>query len=524
MPNTVRELVMLRVQSVLKCSKLAVLLLFSLVFASPGNAQNGDAPMGWPVCSDQLTEHSAAEFCGSLDVPADHFYEQSGRLDVPVRWVASTNPAANARPPVMRFNGGPGSSNLSGAPSSRLLAEFNVLIVGFRGVDFGPNMECLEIPEAITSAEMILEDGRALLRDAVRQCIESIEAQGFRTDQISVAQTLHDMNAIQSQLGIEQVHIFGGSFGTRLGLIYQENFPGNVDRSVFVASNPPGHTIWTPEALDNVLGRVASLCTHEGACSVSPDEMHAALRYRHEEPARYLGMTFDTERARNASFLMSYDAAMIPLVADAFLDAAQGDNAGLFALSLAHDMAVKNAGMHWGHLVVVAANSDFDASSNYEVELGPSAEAPYGSPFAQLIWTAVGEDDISLIDPSYRQLTSMPHETLLISGELDFAGPFEQVRDEVVPFRPNATHWLIPNAGHYNLYSRDLMDGAAAFLLGDSVEQPPAPELFSLQPSLVYGLGFGDMLKLAMAGLIFVSVLIVLILKFLLRRRRKPMA
>ena len=502
--------------------KRGLFLLISLLFAAStilATAQESplEIPMDWPLCEERLSEHSATEFCGSLQVQADHFVQDSEQLSVPIRWIASVNPTANERPPVMRFNGGPGSSNLSGAPSSHLLAEFNVLIVGFRGIDFGPDMECLEVADAITSADRILEDGRPLLRAAIAQCIEGLESQGFTTDQISVAQILHDMNAVQSQLGFERVHIFGGSFGTRLGLIYQEVFPGNIDRSVFIAGNPPGHTIWTPQALDNVLARVASLCAHEGACTVSPSEMLAALRYRHDGPATYLGIEFDPERARNASFLMSYDAGMIPLIADAFLNASQGDNAGLFALSMAHDMAVKNAGMHWGHLTVVAANSDFEPGNDYNVELAPSAEAPYGSPFAQLIWAAIDEDQIPLINPAYRKLTGTPHETLLISGELDFAGPFEQVRDKVLPFRPNATFWLVPNTGHYNLYGSDLMDAAAGFLLNGEATQPPAPEPFSLMPSV----GFGDMLKLGFAALVFVFVLIILIVRFFIRRGRR---
>ena len=499
--------------------KIKALIIPALCLAMGLQASAQSAPTTAtkpPLCESGLYEGASAEYCGVTAVPADHFAEAGISLALPYRWVESNNPDADHRPPVMWLNGGPGLSNLKRAPLGEFLKDFNILFVGYRGVDTEPDLSCPEIGSAITSARRVLGDGVEATRKAIGQCLDQLENKGHDPLWFTVAQTIHDASHAQRLLGIDRVHIVAGSFGTRLGLLYQERFPENVARSVFIGANPPGRTIWTPQSIDAVLSRIAASCADPTACRASPQETLAALRYRSADDLRFLGFKFDGERARIASFLLAYDAGNLALIVDAFMDAQRGDTTGLWLLSLAHDPAVKASGISWGHFVLLGATADHEPDRDYATELSPSPAAPFGSPLAQLFWSAMPGADIPQIERDYRRLSERPHQTLLISGDLDLSAPFEQIENEIMPYRPNAAHWITPNAGHYNLYGRDLMEASATFLLHGAASPPAGQESLRLKPSL----GLSDMAKIGGAAVLTGLFLIFVFLQRILTNSR----
>ncbi len=507
---------MLSVKHLIIHRKIVAIALALLFSASSALSQQILQPSDFGACTERLTEASRNEYCGFIDLPADHFHRTHGQFVIPFRWIESPNPHADNLPPVMWFNGGPGVSNLVRPPMAGVLSEFNVLLIGFRGIDGGPDLTCPQIEHAITGARRILQDGVPAVADAIDDCLDELSLKGYRTEYFSIAQTIHDADFVRAALGIDRVHIIAGSFGTRLGLIYQENFPKSVARSVFIGANPPGRTIWTPKAVDAVWQRVASKCLARDACDADPAEMLAALRYRVETNARFFGFEFDDERARVASFLLAYDAELMPYIADAFLDAYRGNQAGLFMLSVAHDFAIKSSGLSWGHFVLMAASSDYQAIQDYDTLLSPSESAPFGSPLAALFWPAIPNERISLIDEKYRKLTVRLHDTLLISGELDISAPFEQIENSILPYRPNAVHWIVPDSGHYNLYLSDIMAAASEFLMDGNAVQPANPKQLSLKPRF----GFAEMLNLAIATILILIMLLGGILVWRISRKR----
>ena len=497
-------------------------LVISVFFLSAGpsvTAQAATASAQAPQpCETTLYDGAYAEYCGVAAVPADHFADMAVTLSLPYRRIESNNPDADYRAPIMWFSGGPGLSNLGPAPMGKYLQEFDILLVGYRGVDTDPDLSCPEIESAITGATRILGDGVKATEKAIEQCLNQLQSTGHDPLWFTAAQTIHDAKHVQQLLSIDRVHIVAGSFGTRLGLLYQEAFPEAVERSVFIGANPPGRTIWTPQSIDAVLSRIAALCADPAGCRASPPETLAALRYRSQSDPRFLGFKFDNERARISSFLLAYDANNLPLIVDAFMDAQRGDTTGLWLLSLVHDPAVKASGISWGHFVLLAATADYEPERDYAIELSPSPAAPFGSPLAQLFWAAMPGADIPQIQGDYRRLSMRLHETLLISGDLDLSAPIEQIENEIMPYRPHAVHWIAPNAGHYNLYGGELMGAAAEFLLHGDASQPEGRQSLRLKPRF----GLSEIVKIAgaviLGGVLFI---VILIRRILTKTRRK---
>ncbi len=481
-------------------------------FAGPAAA---DEP-GLVPCPDRISARTLNELCGTVRVPRDHFAGDQASFELGIRWLESPNAEAASRPPVIYLNGGPGLSNLAAAPPEAITSEFNILLVGYRGIDGGPETSCPNVPAAITGTRRILEDGIARLEQAISTCIEGIESRSFPPRLLTVSQTIHDIAFVQASLRIDHAHILAGSFGTRLGLIYQDAFPDLVGRAVLIGANPPGHTIWRPDATDRVWQRVSVLCSRDNWCRGTPDEIYSALRYRVPQGG-FADRFMDTERARVMSFLLAYDAEMMPVVADIFLSASRGDLSGLYLLALAHDLGLESTGIHWGHFVLIAAQSDFQADRDYCADLAPSRSFPYGSPLAQLFWCAMPGDQIHLDCGRFRNLAHSTLPTLLISGELDVSAPFEQIQSHILPKRSSSWHWIVESAGHYNLYGSELMSAAAEFLISGEVRQPA----FTVTPTFGLPLAVTSMLwaGIGLALLVLVG-LIALARAFFLRIRR----
>ena len=467
-------------------------------------------------CESQLYSSSAAERCGEVDVALDHLGDNSRKLAAPVRMVLSGNPDASTRPPIIWLNGGPGMGNMDSAASSVLSKDFDIVHIGYRGVDFGPDLSCDNIAHAITSSKRLLIDGVTSLQAAIEQCIDAMEADGYSANSITLAQTVHDIDGVLEALNIEQAHFVGGSFGTRIALIYQEVFPERVAKSVLLGANPPGRTIWMPAALDKVLGRIADICTSSTRCSGSSEAMSMALRISDRAVQSGYPLPFDMARARVTAFLLAYDNTVLPMIVDAFEDANKGDATGLHTLAMAHDFALPRAGIVWGHFVLMAATADLDETVDYRVALAQSDGAPFGSPMAQLFWPAIQGLDLPLITPAYRRLKENDIEILLISGALDVSAPYEQVRDEIIPYRQNATHWIIEDAGHYNLYTSDIMREVGHFLTGDIAQQPTVPVPLVLRENI----GLSDILKIGVSVIVLViSLFAWTVIRFLKRAR-----
>ena len=205
---------------------------------------------GLMMCDQNLYEYeTGGEWCGQVELPRDHLSNDGETFSLPIVYVASPNPAARSRPPVVFLNGGPGQSNLDRLPIRRLLEEFDVVQIGYRGIDSDISVQCETIQKAITQSKRLMQDGQINLISAIDECATSYSAKDWPPRLISVDQTVHDISATLDYLDIQQYHIAAGSFGTRIALHLQEVASGRVHRTVLLGANPPGYTIWRPDDL-----------------------------------------------------------------------------------------------------------------------------------------------------------------------------------------------------------------------------------------------------------------------------------
>ena len=111
-------------------------------------------------------------------------------------------------------------------------------------------------------------------------------------------------------------------------------------------------------------------------------------------------------------------------------------------------------------------------------------------------------------------------ETLLVSGSIDYSTPAQFAEEEILPSLSNGEHVFLSEFGHVN----DLVGfqpQAANHLLKTFFDNGQVDDsLFSYQPmDFKVGLGFPELAKISLAVLFLLFVGLILLIKFIIRRK-----
>ena len=240
-----------------------------LVAAGVGSGQAAETRPGLKPCRLQGLEHDA--WCGVVQRPLDPGQPQGLQIDV--HYAVLPALARNRKPdPVLFFAGGPGQSAIElGGTVSRLLARLayrrDVVLVDQRGTGRSAPLQCAEQPAAAPLADSI-DPGRQLARaQACLAQLKTLPHGDLRHYTTSVA--VQDADAVRVALGVGQVNLVGGSYGTRAALEYMRQFPGAVRRAVLDGVAPPDMVLPLAMSSDNqaALDGVLAACKAESTCS-----------------------------------------------------------------------------------------------------------------------------------------------------------------------------------------------------------------------------------------------------------------
>lgn len=136
------------------------------------NARAGDLTLE-PYDYKTKTRTYRAE-CGTLIVPESRLSPRPRLIGLPVKRIHTESDSP--RKPIVYFGGGPGMSNMRFDPPDELLANPDVLLVGYRGVDGSSVLDCPEYSKATLGdgRNVSRDESLAMMTDAVRACREAI--------------------------------------------------------------------------------------------------------------------------------------------------------------------------------------------------------------------------------------------------------------------------------------------------------------------------------------------------------------
>ncbi len=272
---------------VLACLVCALLAAGDRVSAWRGNVSPQFTREPCPVTLPVWMREGVDVICGKVSVPLVHAEPQGKRIRLAVAVVKARSPSPLPEP-IVWLEGGPGGhalERLSYLPKF-FYANRDLIVFDQRGAGHSvPALEC-SLP-TIPWPHTYLSLSAAYCLD------QELRRRGVNLGAYNTHESAQDVIDVVRALGYDRVVLYGGSYGTRLGLTVLALFPDCCRSAVLDGVLPPGPS-WTrqEQQLQNVrsaLSEVFAACAGDDECARAypqPDERLRTTRHVLEQVPR----------------------------------------------------------------------------------------------------------------------------------------------------------------------------------------------------------------------------------------------
>jgi pimeloyl-ACP methyl ester carboxylesterase len=389
--------------------------------------------------------------CGTLVVPENRNDPDSRLIALPVIRVRATghNPAE----PIFWMTGGPGSSNMRFSHLEGLLANHDIVMVGYRGVDGSVVLDCPEVTKAWggKGGNLFSDESLVNLGEALASCATRLQDEGVDLDGFILPEVIEDMEAARIGLGYQRVNLLSLSYGTRVAMFYASLHPDSVHRSVMNAVNTPGHFVYEPEVLDAQIEYDAALCAKDPECSARTDDLAETMRnVTRNLPRRWLFIPIDPGKARVVTHFLLFHRRSARTVYDLYLAAEEGDPSGVALMSVMYRFMwpPMNVWGEWANKGII----DYDPARDWITEMDFPGSI-LGSPLS-LVCGGSGQLGRSWPRPplsaEFLAAPASDVETLLVSGNMDISVAPQWATEELLPVLSNGHQVILSEFGHTN--------------------------------------------------------------------------
>lgn len=474
--------------------------LMTLVFLSIGNALAEGDKASFESCF--IDGISRVVKCMELEVPEN--WDQPDGKKITLHMAIVPAQGANQSPdPLIVLAGGPGQAAsdygaLIPSAFNKINQNRDIILIDQRGTGSSNPLECdfgFGTAGRIPDQEIIT---------ALNFCLETFDSDIRFFTSFDI---IKDLEFIRKTLGIEKYNIWGGSYGTRLGLLYMKLHPDSIRSAILDGVTAPNSRLFVlaPRAAEDAWLELVSVCLAELECAEAfpslDQDFRDLLFDLTENPVTiqvkdlWSGATVDVlidatwlaESVRTALYTPSR-AALLPF---ALSRAKTGDFQSLIALSQDANFWAGDT-MAIGSTLAILCSEELPRNPEEEVmaEAKGRFHKDYYFRFWELACQSVPVRDVL---EGYEMPVSVEVPTLILSGEIDpVTPPFQG--EIAMQGLPNAWHFTARNSGHnvtptgcapkllaifINQASADNIDSTC---LDDSVRPP-----FLLTP-LKYGL------------------------------------
>ncbi len=217
--------------------------------------------------------------CGRYRVYEDRFVRRGRQLTLDVIVVPATDAQARRDDPIVFLAGGPGQAATDVAPflmnqSVRTLRD--IVFVDQRGSNGDHELRC-DVPGSFDEPQGLLEP--IFQVPVFERCRDKLKSQADLLH-YGTATAADDLNEVLRALGYEQINLSGGSYGTRMALVFMRRHPSRVRAAMLngVAPlsflNPLYHAVSAQTALDGLL----EACRTDKGCNKAFPELATELK------------------------------------------------------------------------------------------------------------------------------------------------------------------------------------------------------------------------------------------------------
>ncbi len=173
--------------------------------------------------------------CGKLTVPENYQQQDGEKITVNFVVLPAIDNSEN-KEPLMFLAGGPGQAAVSLAGG--LYKAFNevrktrdLILVDQRGTGESHPLQCEDLDEQ----DVYQTKSDDFTAEVVKQCLAQLTGD---LSQYNSENAIRDFDAVRVALGHEKIAIYGGSYGTRAGLVYMRMFPDSLSAVILDSVGP----------------------------------------------------------------------------------------------------------------------------------------------------------------------------------------------------------------------------------------------------------------------------------------------
>ena len=173
--------------------------------------------------------------CGKLEVPENHQKPEGEKISINFAVLPAIDDS-EYKTPLMFLAGGPGQAATELAMLlNRAFREVrktrDIILVDQRGTGKSHPLSC-DLEEEGSVYNMLTKDFKA---SDVNECVSQFEGD---LSQYNSENAIRDFDAVREALGHAKINIYGGSYGTRAGLVYMRMFPESLESVVLDGVGP----------------------------------------------------------------------------------------------------------------------------------------------------------------------------------------------------------------------------------------------------------------------------------------------
>jgi pimeloyl-ACP methyl ester carboxylesterase len=396
-------------------------------------------------------------YCGTLTVYENRHTKQGRQIDlnIVVLPALSNDPKPD---PFFFLAGGPGQGAAQMAKPLReafrqILNDRDIVLVDQRGTGRSNPLNCIDQDDSIKALE---ETDEAAL-EKLKQCLAGYDAD-LRLYTTTIA--MDDLDDVRAYLGYDQINVYGGSYGTRAGLVYMRQHGDRVRTAVLdgVAPTNMRLPLFFARDVQRAFDLLIADCEKDEACNRTYPNLSRRVRalvQRLETNPPQVAIVHPRTGERGEirmtpRLLMNVFAATLyqPLAASlipALVDRAEKDDfQGVFALATGGSSDEPNMSVGMQLSVICAEDAPRITPEESTQESAGTMFGPYVMRMQQqacMMWPR-GTVEASFYEPVR---SSIP--TLILSGEIDPVTP-PVWGEEIARTLPNSRHVVLPGTGH----------------------------------------------------------------------------
>lgn len=415
------------------------------------------APTLTPCYAPNLSERM---LCGSIRRPLNATApSEDASIDIHFAVLPAINPL-HPQEAILGFAGGPGQAAFDAAATFAYALRYarqsrDMLLIDQRGTGKSGLLQCDGMD---LTSQFALDENKLDIAEVTRRetelCRDQLQVDLSHYTTVAAAA---DFEAVRLALGYQKLHLYGGSYGTRMAQEYMRQYPAAVLTATLDGVVPFSQSFAAMGAAsDASLEAVYAYCDASPACRQQFPDARAQLQQLQQtltestisttvrHPRTYELIEFKLTRAKLQQALRfalyrNSTRAMLPLVID---QASKGDYSALVGLMLAQDIAANlSAGVNFA--VVCGEDRPFWTAQS-QAEFGQS---DLGQSWLQGAEASCKVWQVKPVAADYTAPLHTDTPVLLLSGGLDPVTPPSWAELAMAKMR-NARHLVAPHATH----------------------------------------------------------------------------